>query len=44
MFEVVSLHGHAAGQALFGAIDSKVFKFYLTERNKKIKFAQLEQK
>ena len=26
-FKVVALHGHVAGQALFDAIDSKIFKF-----------------
>ena len=32
-FEVVSLHGYVAGQALFDATDSKAFKFYLTKIN-----------
>ena len=32
MFEVVSLHGHVAGQALFDTIDSKVFS--IVDKNK----------
>ena len=43
MFEVVSLHGHMAGQALLNAIDSQVFKFYLRKINS-LQFAQMQQK
>ena len=32
MLEEVSLHGHVAGQALFDAIDSKVFS--IVDKNK----------